>query len=49
MKNRIPFGLKTVLLAALLVVLWNVLAFTSCTIPSTGMENSLYLGRTGVG
>jgi signal peptidase I len=45
MKNRIPFWLKTVLTAALLVVLWNVLAFTSCTIPSTGMENSLYRGE----
>jgi signal peptidase I len=45
MKNRIPLWLKAVLTAALMVVLWNIFAFTSCTIPSTGMENSLYRGE----
>jgi signal peptidase I len=45
MKNRIPLWLKAVLTATLAVVLWNVFAFTSCTIPSTGMENTLYRGE----
>jgi signal peptidase I len=45
MKNRIPLWLKAVLTAALVVVMWNVFAFTSCTIPSTGMENTLYQGE----
>ena len=37
--------LKAVLIAAALVVLIMVFAFTSCTIPSTGMENSLLRGE----
>ncbi len=37
--------LKAVLIAAALVVLIKVFAFTSCTIPSTGMENSLLRGE----
>jgi signal peptidase I len=45
MKNRIPLWLKAMLTAALVVVLWDVCAFTSCTIPSTGMENALYEGE----
>jgi signal peptidase I len=45
MKVRIPLWLKAGLTAALVVVLWDGLAFTSCTIPSTGMENTLYQGE----
>lgn len=37
--------LKAVLIATALVVLIKVFAFTSCTIPSTGMENSLLRGE----
>lgn len=37
--------LKAVLLACALVILVKVFAFTSCTIPSTGMENTLYRGE----
>lgn len=37
--------LKAVLIAAALVVLIKVFAFTSCMIPSTGMENSLLRGE----
>ncbi len=37
--------LKTVLIAVILVLLVKVFAFTSCTIPSTGMENTLYRGE----
>lgn len=37
--------LKAVLIAAALVVLIKVFSFTSCTIPSTGMENSLLRGE----
>lgn len=37
--------LKAVLPACALVILVKVFAFTSCTIPSTGMENTLYRGE----
>ena len=33
------------LTAIILVLLVKTFAFTSCTIPSTGMENSLYQGE----
>ena len=33
------------LTAVVLVLLIKTFAFTSCTIPSTGMENSLYQGE----
>lgn len=36
--------LKTLLAAALGVMLVRLIAFTSCTIPSEGMENTLYRG-----
>lgn len=42
---RIPIGIKAVLTAVILVLLIKTFAFTSCTIPSTGMENSLYQGE----
>ena len=37
--------LKAVLVAVVLVLVVNVCLFTSCTIPSTGMENSLFRGE----
>lgn len=36
--------LKTLLVAVVAVLLVKLVAFTSCTIPSTGMENTLYRG-----
>lgn len=36
--------LKTLLIAIALVLLVKLMAFTSCTIPSSGMENTLYQG-----
>ena len=45
MKIRIPIGLKVLLTAILIVLLVKTFAFTSCSIPSTGMENSLYQGE----
>lgn len=36
--------LKALLIAIALVILIKIFAFTSCTIPSTGMENTLYTG-----
>lgn len=36
--------LKTLLIAIVLVLLVKLVAFTSCTIPSAGMENTLYRG-----
>lgn len=36
--------LKTLVIAAALVLLVKLMAFTSCTIPSSGMENTLYQG-----
>ncbi len=36
--------IKTFLIAVVLVLLIRLLAFTSCTIPSSGMENTLYQG-----
>ena len=37
--------LKAVLIAVALVLLIKVFAFTSCTIPSAGMENTLFRGE----
>ena len=37
--------LKAVVIAIALVLVIKVFAFTSCTIPSTGMENTLYRGE----
>lgn len=45
MKKCIIQGLKALVGAALLVLLTKAFAFVSCTIPSTGMENSLYKGE----
>lgn len=42
---RIPVWIKVMLTAGVLVMLVKTFAFTSCTIPSTGMENSLYQGE----
>ena len=38
----IPVWIKAMLTAVILVLLVKTFAFTSCTIPSTGMEDSLY-------
>lgn len=45
MKVHISITLKVLFTAALIVLLVKTFAFTSCTIPSTGMENSLYQGE----
>jgi len=45
MKIRIPIGLKVLITAILIVLLVKTFAFTSCSIPSTGMENTLYQGE----
>ncbi|MBQ3191912.1 MAG: S26 family signal peptidase, partial [Bacteroides sp] len=45
MKIRIPIWIKVLMTALLLVLLVKTFAFTSCSIPSTGMENSLYQGE----
>lgn len=45
MKKSILQGIKALVGAALLVLLTKAFAFVSCTIPSTGMENSLYKGE----
>lgn len=42
---RMPLWLKALATALVLVLLVKTFAFTSCTIPSTGMENSLYPGE----
>ena len=44
MKRRIPTSIKVLLTAVLIVLLVKTFAYTSCTIPFTGMENSLYQG-----
>lgn len=43
--KRIPISIKVLLTAVLIVLLFKAFVFTSCTIPSTGMENSLYQGE----
>ncbi len=43
--TRIPFWLKAIPAVVVSVLLVRMFAFTSCTIPSTGMENSLYPGE----
>ena len=45
MKIRIPIYLKVLVTAILIVLLVKTFAFTSCSIPSTGMENSIYQGE----
>lgn len=42
---RIPSYIKVLLTAALIVLLVKTFAVTSCSIPSTGMENILYQGE----
>lgn len=43
--RHIPLWIKAMLTAVVVVLLIKAFAFTSCTIPSTGMENSLYQGE----
>lgn len=43
--KRIPIYIKVFLTAILIVLLVKTFAFTSCSIPSTGMENTLYQGE----
>ena len=43
--KRITTTLKVLLTAILIVLLVKTFAFTSCSIPSTGMENTLYQGE----
>ena len=43
--RRIPIYLKILLTAILIVLLVKTFAFTSCSIPSTGMENTLSQGE----
>lgn len=43
--KRIPIYIKALITAVLIVLLVKGFAFTSCTIPFTGMENSLYQGE----
>ena len=45
MKFRLPIWLKVLLTAVLIVWLIRTFAFTSCSIPSIGMENTLYQGE----
>lgn len=45
MRIHVPTYIKVLLTAVLIVLLVKTFAFTSCTIPSTGMENSLYQGE----
>lgn len=45
MKIHIPIWLKVLVTAVLIVLLVKTFAFTSCSIPSTGMENALYQGE----
>lgn len=44
MKKNFYFWMKALLLSVVIVLLIKVFIFTSCTIPSSGMENSLYSG-----
>ena len=43
--KHIPVFLKVLFTAILIVLLVKTFAFTSCSIPSTGMENTLYQGE----
>ena len=43
--KRIPFYLKTLFTAIVILWLVKTFAFISCSIPSTGMENTLYQGE----
>lgn len=45
MKIHFPVWLKVLLAALIVMLLVKAFAFTSCTIPSTGMENTLYQGE----
>ena len=44
MKKGLYFWIKAFVLAIVVVILIRTFAFTSCTIPFSGMENSLYQG-----
>lgn len=44
MKKNFYFWMKALIAAVAVVLLIKVFAFASCTIPSSGMENSLYRG-----
>ena len=44
MKKNFYFWMKAFIAVVAVVLLIKVFAFTSCTIPSSGMENSLYRG-----
>ncbi len=43
--SRIPLYIKVLVTATLIVLLVKMFAVTSCSIPSTGMENALYQGE----
>ena len=43
--SRIPLYIKGLATATLIVLLVKMFAVTSCSIPSTGMENALYQGE----
>ena len=43
--KRIPIFLKVLFMSVLIVLLVKTFAITSCSIPSTGMENTLYQGE----
>jgi signal peptidase I len=43
--KRIPIFLKVLFMSVLIVLLVKTFAVTSCSIPSTGMENTLYQGE----
>lgn len=45
MKIHVPITLKVLLTAVIIVLLVKSFMITSCTIPYTGMENSLYQGE----
>ena len=45
MKNRFSIWLKVLVTAIVIVLLVKTFAYTSCSIPSAGMENSLYQGE----
>jgi len=43
--SRLPIWIKAAIIAAITVLLVNVLAVTLCTVPFDGMENSIYKGE----
>lgn len=48
MNKGIYFWLKALVIAVIVVLLVKTFAFTSCTIPFSGMENSLYQGDRAI-